>query len=137
MMDEEHAMIRFVAETRIPGTDPSYHLPAFYELFARWGRVRSVPSGCAPPEASRELFHKAAHLVTGLSADRTDFDGKALPNWDGTPGIFAYDSWRTVSNIAFDYAWFAQDPRQPELTSRIQNFLHSEGLRSFTRQVHP
>ena len=83
MMDEEHAMIRFVAETRIPGTDPSYHLPAFYELFARWGRVRSVPLAARRRGQPRAL-PQGGHPVTGLSADRTDFDGKALPNWDGT-----------------------------------------------------
>ncbi|HTN41936.1 MAG TPA: glycosyl hydrolase family 8, partial [Asticcacaulis sp.] len=37
MVDESHAMIRFVPETNIPGTDASYHLPAFYELWGRWG----------------------------------------------------------------------------------------------------
>jgi oligosaccharide reducing-end xylanase len=132
MMDEQHAMIRFVPDTRIPGTDPSYHVPAFYELFARWGPREEQAFWLRAAEASRELFHKAAHPVTGLSADRTDFDGTPMPNWDRTPGIFAYDSWRTVSNIAFDYAWFAKDSRQPELTARIQNFLHSEGIRSFT-----
>lgn len=131
MVDEEHAMIRFVPETNIPGTDPSYHLPAFYELWARWGPAEERAFWARAAEASRELFHKAAHPVTGLSADRTDFDGKALPSWDGTPGVFAYDSWRTVSNIAFDYSWFAKDTRQPELASRIQNFLHSQGLRTF------
>jgi oligosaccharide reducing-end xylanase len=132
MMDEQHAMIRFVPDTRIPGTDPSYHVPAFYELFARWGPREEQAFWLRAAEASRELFHKAAHPVTGLSADRTDFDGTPMPNWDRTPGIFAYDSWRTVSNIAFDYAWFGKDQRQPELTARIQNFLHSEGIRSFT-----
>ncbi|MGZ3306390.1 MAG: glycosyl hydrolase family 8, partial [Asticcacaulis sp.] len=37
MVDEDHAMIRFVPEMNLPGTDASYHLPAFYELWARWG----------------------------------------------------------------------------------------------------
>ena len=35
MVDEEHTMIRFVPETNVPGTDASYHLPAFYELWAQ------------------------------------------------------------------------------------------------------
>ncbi|RZK99075.1 MAG: glycoside hydrolase [Rubrivivax sp.] len=131
IMDEEHAMIRFVPEVAIPGTDPSYHLPAFYELWARWGPSEDRAFWARAAEASRELFHKAAHPVTGLSPDRTDFDGKPLPNWDGTPGIFAYDSWRTVSNIAFDHSWFAKDARQPVLTDRIQKFLYGQGIHTF------
>ncbi|WP_457418494.1 glycosyl hydrolase family 8 [Roseateles sp. P5_E7] len=131
MVDEEHAMVRFVPETAIPGTDPSYHLPAFYELWARWGPVGDRAFWARAAESSRELFQKSAHPITGLSSDRTDFDGKPLPNWDGTPGIFAYDSWRTVSNIAFDYSWFAKDPRQPVLSNRIQNFLYNQGIHTF------
>ena len=34
----EHKMVRFTPDNRRPDhTDPSYHLPAFYELWARWG----------------------------------------------------------------------------------------------------
>ena len=39
MVDEAHAMIRFVPETAIAGTGASYHLPAFYELWARWSPI--------------------------------------------------------------------------------------------------
>ena len=37
MVDESHFMIRFVPEVELAFTDTSYHLPAFYELWARWG----------------------------------------------------------------------------------------------------
>src|SRR5919199_4523100 len=39
MVEEEHHMIRFVPEIGPNFTDASYHLPAFYELFARWGHA--------------------------------------------------------------------------------------------------
>ena len=131
MMDEEHAMIRFVPETNIPGTDPSYHLPAFYELFARWGPREDRAFWARATQASRDLFHKAANPVTGLSSDRTTFEGVPLPNWDGAPGIFAYDSWRTVSNMAMDYSWFAKDPRQTALADKVQGFLYKQGITKF------
>ena len=131
MVDEEHAMIRFVAETSIPGTDPSYHLPAFYELWALWGPREDRDFWTRAAGSSRELFQKAAHPETGLSSDRTDYDGKPLPNWDGTPGMFAYDSWRTISNIAVDHSWFAKDARQSALSNRIQGFLFNQGLHTF------
>jgi len=131
MVDEEHAMIRFVPETNLPGTDPSYHLPAFYELWARWGPKEEQAFWARAAEASRNLFHQAAHPVTGLSPDRTDYDGTPAMGWDGKPSIFAYDSWRTVSNMAMDYSWFAKDPRQIALADRVQNFLFKQGISSF------
>jgi oligosaccharide reducing-end xylanase len=131
MVDEEHAMVRFVPETNLPGTDPSYHLPAFYELWARWGPKEERAFWARAAEASRNLFHKAAHPVTGLSPDRTDYDGTASMGWDGKPSIFAYDSWRTVSNIAMDHSWFAKDPRQTALTDHVQDFLFKQGIHTF------
>ncbi len=131
MVDEEHAMVRFVPETNLPGTDPSYHLPAFYELWARWGPKEERAFWARAAEASRNLFHKASHPETGLSPDRTDYNGVPSIGWDGKPSIFAYDSWRTVSNIAMDHSWFAKDPRQTALTDRIQNFLFKQGLSTF------
>jgi oligosaccharide reducing-end xylanase len=131
MVDEEHAMIRFVPETNLPGTDPSYHLPAFYELWARWAPKEEREFWARAAEASRNLFHKAAHPETGLSPDRTDYDGTPSMGWDGKPSIYAYDSWRTISNMAVDYSWFKKDPRQIALSDRYQNFLFKQGISSF------
>lgn len=131
MVDEEHAMIRFVPETNLPGTDPSYHLPAFYELWARWAPKEERAFWARAAEASRDLFHKAANPETGLSPDRTDYDGTPSMGWDGKPSIFAYDSWRTVSNMAVDHSWFAKDPRQTALSDRYQNFLFKQGIKTF------
>ena len=51
LFDEANKMVLYVPEIgRGPSyTDPSYHLPAFYELWARWGRPRTATSGLAPP----------------------------------------------------------------------------------------
>jgi oligosaccharide reducing-end xylanase len=131
MVDEEHAMVRFVPETAIPGTDPSYHLPAFYELWARWAPPEERAFWARATQQSRELFVKATHPATGLAPDRTDYDGKPLPMWDGSPGLFAYDSWRTVSNWSVDYSWWGKDERQKGLADRVQNFLSGQGINTF------
>ncbi len=56
MMNEEHAMILFVPGVmEHPFSDPSYHLPAFYELWSRWG-----------PEEDREFWAKAAEMSRAL-----------------------------------------------------------------------
>lgn len=131
MVDEAHAMVRFVPETFIPGTDPSYHLPAFYELWARWGPREDRAFWAHAAGASRDFFVKTADPATGLGPDRTDFDGTPLKNWDGSPGAFGYDSWRTVSNWSVDRSWWNKDPRQQALSDRVQHFLAAQGVDRF------
>jgi oligosaccharide reducing-end xylanase len=131
MVDEAHAMVRFVPETAIPGSDPSYHLPAFYELWARWAPPTERAFWARAARVSRDYFSKTADPVTGLGPDRASFDGAALPMWDGSPGIFAYDSWRTVSNWSVDYSWWGKDAREPALSERVQAFLNGQGVHRF------
>lgn len=131
MVDEASHMVRFVPETNVPGSDPSYHLPAFYELWARWGPAEDRAFWARAAEVSREYFVKVSHPVTGLGPDRAGFDGTPLPGWDGSPGSFAYDSWRTISNWSVDYSWWGKDQREKALSDRLQAFLYAQGLQSF------
>ncbi|QJD99337.1 glycoside hydrolase [Massilia forsythiae] len=131
MVDEAHAMVRFVPETNVPGSDPSYHLPAFYELWARWGPVEDRAFWARAAAVSRDYFVKTANGATGLGPDRADADGVPLPGWDGSPGAFGYDSWRTVSNWSMDQGWWGKDGRQRTLSDRIQGFLYGQGIDRF------
>ena len=131
MVDEDHHMIRFVPETSLSGTDASYHLPAFYELWARWGPREDRAFWAKAAEVSRAYFPRVTGPQTGLSPDRSDFDGNASPGWDGTPGSFAYDSWRTVSNWSVDYSWWGKSADEPVLSDRIQTFLAGQGIHTF------
>ena len=45
-------------------TDPSYHLPAYYELWARWAD-KDNEFWQQAAQASREFFKKAAHPKRG------------------------------------------------------------------------
>jgi oligosaccharide reducing-end xylanase len=131
MVDEAHTMIRFVPETDVPGTDASYHLPAFYELWARWGPKDDRPFWAKAADVSRELFVKVTGPNTGLSPDRSNVDMSPVIGRDGKPVAFGYDSWRTVSNWSVDYAWWAKDPRERLLSDRVQRFLFGQGMDSF------
>ncbi|HMI20933.1 MAG TPA: glycosyl hydrolase family 8 [Sphingomonas sp.] len=131
MVDEASNMIRFVPETSIGGTDASYHLPAFYELWARWGPKEDRAFWAKAADVSRNLFTQVTGPQTGLSPDRSDFDLTPMKGWDGKPGSFAYDSWRTASNWSVDYAWWGKDPRQRVLSDRIQAFLVGQGIHDF------
>lgn len=107
-------------------SDPSYHLPAFYELWARWA---SGPEDrafmAAVAEKSRYLFRKAADAKTGLMPDYCEFNG--LPHVRRGHEDFRYDAWRTLSNPALDYSWFAADPHEVEQSNRVLRFLSMPG----------
>jgi oligosaccharide reducing-end xylanase len=131
MVDEASTMIRFVPETNLPGTDASYHLPAFYELWARWGPQEERAFWRKAADVSRELFVRVTGPETGLAPDRSNFDMSQGTAWNGQPSQFGYDSWRTVSNWSVDYSWWHKDPREAMLSDRVQKFLFSQGIHSF------
>jgi oligosaccharide reducing-end xylanase len=111
-------------------TDPSYHLPAYYEIWAQlakednafWSEAATV---------SRDFFHKAANPQTGLMPDYAEFDGTPT---GGEHEDFRFDAWRTLSNVAVDYAWFGIDPWQGEQSNRVLAFLASQGMDSYPNQ---
>jgi oligosaccharide reducing-end xylanase len=105
-------------------TDPSYHLPAFYELWARWAQADQAFWSEAAA-ASRGLFRQAAHPRTGLMPEHTGFDG--APRRGGGREDFRFDAWRTLANVGLDYAWFAADPWEVQQSDRVLTFLASQG----------
>ena len=131
MVSEEHFMVRFIPDVGPVSTDASYHLPAFYELFARWGPVEDRDFWLKAAEVSRSLFSKVTDANTGLAPDRSNFDMTPINGRDGQPTPFGYDSWRTVSNWSVDYSWWHKDSRETVLSDRIQKFLISQGISTF------
>src|ERR1035438_9652709 len=62
----EHKMVRFTPNNqRADHTDPSYHLPAFYELWARWGPPADRPFWAEAAQVSRDFFQKAQKSSDG------------------------------------------------------------------------
>lgn len=133
MFDVEHKQIVFVPMVgRVSSfTDPSYHLPAYYELWARWAE-RDNDFWTEAAQVSRQFFRKTSHPQTGLMPDYADFDGTPYGTDDHKD--FRFDAWRTLSNVAVDYAWFAADPWQVEQSDRILDFLASQGIDSYANQ---
>ncbi len=131
MVDEAHSMIRFVPEKGRGNTDPSYHLPAFYELWSRWGPKEDREFWAKAADVSRDLFNRVTGPETGLTPDQAHFDGGTAMGWDGKPTPFSYDSWRSVSNWSVDYLWWRKDPRETVLSDRIQKFLYGQGVDKF------
>jgi oligosaccharide reducing-end xylanase len=133
MVNEEHKMILFVPTNQgRKFTDPSYHLPAFYELWALWGPEPDRKFWKAAADTSRAFFQKTTNPVTGLAPDYAHFDGKPVTTpFNPNSHLFAYDSWRTAMNWSVDWAWWQKDPRAQELSNRIQTFFASEGLNTY------
>jgi oligosaccharide reducing-end xylanase len=134
MLEEEHSMVRFVPDVGHGFTDASYHLPAFYELFARWGPKEDREYWAKAADVSRELFKRVTGPKTGLSPERNNFDMTSMPDWNGGEMPFSYDSWRTVSNWSVDYSWWRKDAGEVVLSDRIQSFLAGQGIGTFADQ---
>jgi len=138
LINTEAKQISFVPEgDGYKWTDPSYHLPAFYEVWAMYAKDghEKFYRDCA--DTSRAFLHRACNPVTGLNYDYTEFSGKPhSTRW--APAAFRYDSWRVPMNIAMDYVWFGKDKNwQQGYAKRFQSFLRSKGLNTFDDQFNP
>lgn len=130
LFDEEAMMVRFTPTIgNAAHTDASYHLPSFYEVWARVGPQQDREFWKKAAQVSRDYFVKAAHPKTGLTPDYGNFDGTpwAAP-WRAESVDFRYDAWRTAMNWSMDWAWWGADVRQVELSNRLQKFFATEGL---------
>ena len=126
-------------------TDPSYHIPAFYEVWARWAADGRSDYWRECAAKSREFLHKCINDTTGLNPDLCNYDGTMLqfPSRQGRGGgrprsggsNFRYDSWRVPMNIALDYEWSCADREwQQQYGEKIQNFFYSQGIDTFFDQ---
>ena len=118
MWDPDNHYIRFVPETLF--TDPSYHLPHFYELFALWADEADRPFWKAAAEASRKFIALSADPVTGMSAEYTEYSG-ATRLMFGKPWAYYSDAYRVAENIALDHLWFGADPALDAVVTRLQD----------------
>ena len=133
-------------------TDPSYHIPAFYEVWAKWADDGRSDYWKECAEKSREFMHKCVNEKTGLNGDQCQFDGSEMqsPRFPGMPqgqqgtprrngnNNFRYDSWRVPMNMTLDYEWSCADREwQQQYGEKIQNFFYSQGVNDFVDQYRP
>ncbi|WP_139367561.1 glycosyl hydrolase family 8 [Bacillus alkalicellulosilyticus] len=119
MWNPDNKLIKFVPEFEY--SDPSYHLPHFYELFALWANEEDRPFWKEAAAASREYLKIACHPETGLAPEYAFYDG--TPNDERGFGHFFSDSYRVAANIGLDYEWFRGDEWETELANKIQGFF--------------
>ena len=127
MWEPANHLIKFI--TNVDFSDPSYHLPHFYELFAEMADPCDREFWKQAAEASRKYLHQACHPETGLSAEYADYDGTPHTGHQeifGRHDWYYSDAYRTIANIAMDHLWFDADPWQVEIADRLQRFYCEE-----------
>ena len=125
MWEPDNAYIRFVPEMKI--SDPSYHLPHFYELFALKADEQDRPFWKKAAEQSRKYIAMSADSKTGLSPEYADYDGKTVLLFR-KPWVYYSDAYRVAENIALDRIWFGSDPMLEEVATHIQDFFAGEDM---------
>lgn len=126
MFNRENGQILFVPGS--PHTDPSYHLPHFYELFALWANEEDREFFKRAARVSREYLAKACNEKTGLSAEYANFDGSPMTEqlpW-GYFGNFFSDAYRTAANIGLDAEWFGEDAGQVGAPLKMMKFFGTD-----------
>ncbi|RMG85016.1 MAG: hypothetical protein D6712_10185 [Chloroflexi bacterium] len=128
MFDLEHHMVVFVPSfgSLSSFTDPSYHTPHYYELWARWADENNDFWSQAA-QTSREFWKITAHPETGLMPNYAEFTGEPYP-MNGYGEYFYADAWRNAMNVAMDYVWFAADDWAIEQSNRWLNFFAELGI---------
>lgn len=110
-------------------TDPSYHTPHFYQIWALLADKEN-DFWCDAISASMKLLKNATHPKTGLAPDYSHFDGKPINPW-GNHDNFQYDAWRVAMNVAVDYSWFGRDSWSVTQSNTLLSFFYSQGIDSY------
>ena len=120
MWDPENHLIRFVPEA--DHSDPSYHLPHFYELFAQRADEGDRHFWRQAAEASRKYIVLSAHPVTGMSPEYAEYDGGPRFMF-GKRFAYYSDAYRVVMNLALDTLWFGRRKEYAEIATHLQAFF--------------
>lgn len=135
MFHADNHQILFVPNSDF--TDPSYHLPHFYRIFAEAALPEDREFYKKAEEVSRLYLVKACHEQTGMSSEYAEFDGSRMSRpleWttDRHDWFFS-DAYRTVANIALDFEWNSIDVGQIKACTLLQDFLYKD---VFSNNMH-
>jgi oligosaccharide reducing-end xylanase len=133
LFDSAQKKVRFDPTSGNDWTDPSYHLPAFYKLYATWGPAADAAFWDQAATTSRSFFTGAMSSSNGLAPDYANYDGSAhYVSWNSNSNKFAYDSFRTGGNVGMDWAWL--EPAGTSEQARadaLVNFFYGKGATSY------
>jgi len=108
-------------------SDPSYDLPSFVDLFARWSTTNNSKWSQAA-SATRNHLYKSSNTSSGLFSDYNHFDGTPKTvSYNSNSTKYMYDAMRCAMNFGMDYYLFGADAeRQTEMAKRIIDFFEKD-----------
>ena len=127
MFNADHQIVFVPYAQSAVHTDPSYHMPAFYELWSKWANNnRQFWKACA--DKSRAMYPLFAHETTGLMPDYAEFTGGPRA---GEHAGFRYDAWRCAMHMATDYMWFKGSENEYNQTKKLLDFFNGVGVKDY------
>ena len=111
-------------------SDPSYDLPAYVDLFARWSTTNQDKWSKAA-KATRDHLYKSSNTKSGLFSDYNNFDGTPHGvSYNQHAEQYMYDAMRCAMNFGMDYYLFGADSaRQEEMARRIIDFFEKDNYK--------
>jgi len=137
IINMDHKLINFCPDTGSnQHTDPSYHVPAFFEIWAETAKDGREDIYREIADNTRAYLHLATDATTGINPDQSYYDGSPYYGWGWPSQSFHYDSWRVPMNIAMDFSWYHKDAEwQSDYANRIVNTVVGRyGLTTFPDQ---
>ncbi len=119
----DNHLIKFIPDCEF--SDPSYHLPHFYRMFAEEADEGDRAFWLEASRASERYIAGSAHPVTGLSPEYTGYDGAPILLF-GKGWPWYSDAYRVMSNIALDSLWFGRRPAYEAIAQNVQRFLATQ-----------
>ena len=121
MWDRGNHLIRFVPEADY--SNPSYHLPHFYEVFGERADEMDREFWKEAAEASRSYIAISAHPHTGMCAEYAEYDGTPVFRFRKDFGFYS-DSYRVAMNIALDTLWYGRREETAAVATHLQDFFY-------------
>lgn len=132
MYDNDNHMVVFSPYyDNVKFSDPSYCLPGFMELWARWAET-DTEFWAEAATAARVLHKKSCHETSGLFPEYSLFDGTPYrPDWQSyDTKQYKFDAIRCAMNVGMDYNWFGVDSvNQTEMMTRLLTFFRKDGFK--------
>jgi len=129
MWEPSNKLIKFVPS--VDFTDPSYHLPHFYELFAEWANPEDRAFWKEAAAASRTYLPTTCHPETGLAPEYSYYDG--TPNHIRGFGHFFSDSYRVAANLGLEAHWYGLSDELANIADNILKFFEDKDPEDYRR----
>ncbi|GEN50468.1 glycosyl hydrolase family 8 [Alkalibacterium pelagium] len=129
MWDPENHLIKFIPDCDF--SDPSYHLPHFYEHFAAWSNEEDKDFWKKAVKASRGYIVTSAHPHTGMNPEYAHYDG--TPNPVNDHGDFYSDAYRMAANIGLDAEWFGKREDYRQIIENLLRFFDGKELDDYQK----